>query len=73
MDHPTKLMEMSQVREIAARFVRDEPLPHGDLRVANDTLQIMRQEAAQYGLTEADVVRAMARVRKEAGLRLPYM
>ncbi len=61
MEHPTKLMEMSEVRGIVARFVRDEPLPHDDLQVANDTLQIMRREAAQYGLTEADVVRAILR------------
>ena len=61
MEHRTELMEMSEVRGVAARFVRDEPLPRGDLQVANDTLQIMRKEAARYGLTEADVVRAILR------------
>ena len=61
MEHRTELMEMSEVRGVAARFVRDEPLPHGDLQLANDTLQIIRREAAQYGLTEADVVRAILR------------
>ena len=56
MEHPTKLMEMSEVRGIVARFVRDEPAPYGDLQVASDTIQTMRQEAAKYGLTAADVV-----------------
>ena len=55
------LMEMSEVRGIVARFVRDEPAPYGDLQVANDTIQTMRQEAAKYGLTAADVVRANLR------------
>ena len=41
------LMEMSEVRGIVARFVRDEPAPSGDLQVANDTIQTMCQEAAK--------------------------
>ena len=61
MEHQTELMEMSEVRGMVARFVRDEPPPYGDLQVANDTIQIMRQEAAKYGLTAADVVRAILR------------
>ncbi len=61
MEHQTKLMEMSEVRGIVARLVRDEPAPYGDVQVANDTIQTMRQEAAKYGLTAADVVRAILR------------
>ena len=61
MEHPTKLMEMSDVRGIVARFVRDEPAPYGHLQVAKHTIQAMRQEAAKYGLTAADVVRAILR------------
>lgn len=61
MEHQTELMEMSEVRGMVARFVRDEPAPYGDLQLANDTIQTMRQEAAKYGLTAADVVRAILR------------
>ena len=61
MEHHIELMEMSEVRGMVARLVLDEPVPHGDLQVANDTLQTMRQEAAKYGLTAADVVRAILR------------
>ena len=59
MEHPTELMEVSEVRGIVARFVRDEPATYGDLQVAKDTIETMRQEAAEYGLTAADVVRAI--------------
>ncbi len=59
MEHKIELMEMSEVRGMVARFVRDEPVPRGDLQVANDMLQTMRREAANYGLTAADVVRAI--------------
>ena len=55
------LMEMSEVRGIVARFVRDEPAPSGDLQVANDTIQTMCQEAAKCGLTAVGVVRAILR------------
>jgi len=55
------LMEMSEFRGIVARFVRDEPAPYSDLQVANETIQTMCQEAAEYGLTAVDVVRAILR------------
>ena len=66
-------MGMSEVRGLAARFVRDEPAPYGDLQAANDTIQTIRQVAAQYGLTEADVVRAILRpaLEKKRGCDCP--
>ncbi len=39
----------------------DGPAPDDAFQVARDTVQTMCQEAARYGLTTADVVRAILR------------
>ncbi len=60
MRHPA-LMEASEVRAIFARLVREQPTPDDQIQAARDTLQLMCQEGAEYGLTTADVVRALLR------------
>ena len=60
MDH-TEPMEFSKVRAVAARAVREEPTPNDLIRAARDTLEVMCQEAEAYGLTTADVVKALLR------------
>ena len=57
----TALMEFSEIRAIFARVVREQPTPSDQIQAARETLQLMCQEAAEYGLTTADVVRALLR------------
>ena len=57
----TELMEISEVRAIFARVVREQPTSNDQIQAARETLQLMCQEAAEYGLTTADVVRALLR------------
>ncbi len=60
MQH-TELMEFSEVRAIFARFAREQPTPSDQIQAAREALQLMCQEAAEYGLTTADVVKALLR------------
>jgi len=57
----TDLMGISEVRAIFARVVREQPTPNDQIQAARETLQVMCQEAAEYGITTADVVRALLR------------
>ena len=57
----TEPMDFSEVRAIFARAVREQPTPSDQIQAARETLQRMCQEAAEYGLTTADVVRALLR------------
>ena len=57
----TALMEISKVRAVFARVVRGQPTPNDQIQAARETLQLMCQEAAEYGITTADVVRAVLR------------
>ncbi len=61
MMRDTALVEASEVRAIFARVVREQPTPDDQIQAARDTLERMCQEAAEYGLTTADVVRALLR------------
>ena len=61
MMHHTELMDFSEVRAIAARTVREEQTPNDLIEAARETLQVMCREAAEYGLTTADVVGALLR------------
>ena len=53
------LLEVSDVRGIVALMVIDEPIAPIVVDVARDTLEAMLEEAAKYGLTDADVIRAV--------------
>jgi len=55
------LMEFSEVRAVFARVVREQPTPNDQIQAARETLQLMCQEAAEYGLTTADVIKALLR------------
>ena len=57
----TDLMEISEIRAIFARVVREQPTPNDQIQAARETLQQMCLEAAEYGLTTADVVKALLR------------
>lgn len=54
-------LKFSEARAIAARAVRGEPTPADLIQAARESLQVMFQEAAVYGLTTADVVSTLLR------------
>ena len=57
----SRFVELSEVRAMAAHLVRERPVPHHVVQVARDAVQGICDEAARYGLTTADVVRAVLR------------
>lgn len=59
--YQTRLTEISQLREIVSHIVREEPIRPDVVQAARNTLQALCQEAAEYGLSTADVVRAVLR------------
>ncbi len=61
MNFQTQPLKFSQVRAVAARSVRGVPTPNDLMQAARESLQFMCQEAAEYGLTKADIVRALLR------------
>ena len=61
MNYQIQLFKFSEVRAVAARAVREEPTPNDLIQAARESLQVMCQEAAVYGLTTADVVGALLR------------
>ncbi len=52
-------MEISAVRATIKQLVHGQPVPDKVIQLARDTVQSMCQEASGYGLTEADVIRAV--------------
>ncbi len=64
MTSKIELMEISELRGVLAcawGVSGDGAAPDDAFQVARDTVQTMCQEAARYGLTTADVVRAILR------------
>ena len=64
MTRKIELMEISELREVltyACGVSGDGPALNDAVQVAHDTVQTMCQDAARYGLTRADVVRAIFR------------
>ncbi len=61
MMHQTEMMGISEVRGIVKRVVREEPTPLYAVGAARDAVQTMCEEAAQYGLTPADIVKGVLR------------
>ena len=59
MMYQTEMMDVPQVRRIVKRVVRGEPTSLADVLAARETIQTMCQEAAQYGLTTADVLKTV--------------
>ena len=59
MVHQAEVMNIPAVRAIAAQAVRQQPIPDDLVQAARKALQSMCHEAAEYGLTTADVVRAV--------------
>ncbi len=55
----TKIMDISQVRRIFKRVIREEPTPMDVVQAARESVQTMCQEAAQHGLTTADVLKTV--------------
>jgi hypothetical protein len=56
-----QMKEISEVRNMVVQAAWERPVPEEAAQNARDTMQIMYQEAAKYGLTRADVVRAILR------------
>ena len=61
MMHQTEMMDISEVRRIVKRVVREEPTPLDVVEDARDAVQTMCEESAQYGLTPADIVKGVLR------------
>ena len=61
MSHRIQPLSFAEVRAIAARAMREEPIPNDLIQAASESLLVMCQEAELYGLTTADVVRALLR------------
>ena len=61
MMHQTEMIDISEVRRIVERVVREEPTPLDVVEAARDAVQTMCEEAAQYGLTPADIVKGVLR------------
>lgn len=59
MMRQTELMEISEVRAMVRQVAHGQPVPDKVIQLARDTVQAMCQEAAGYGLTEAEVVKAV--------------
>ncbi len=57
--HQTEMMDISEVRRVVKRVIREEPTPTDVVRAARDAVQTMCDEAAQYGLTPADIVKGV--------------
>ncbi len=57
--HQTEMMDISEVRRIVKRVVREEPTPSDVVQAARDSVQTMCRQAAQYGLTPADIVKGV--------------
>ncbi len=57
--HQTEMMDISEVRGIVKRVVAEEPTPMDVVQAARETVQTMCREAAQYGLTPADIVKGV--------------
>ena len=54
-----ELMDVSKLREVVALVVREAPVPHSVVQAAHETVRDMRQQGAQYGLSDRDVVAAV--------------
>ena len=61
MNYQIQLLKFSEVRAIATRAVRGEPTPSNLIQAACESLQVMCQEATEYGIPTADVVAALLR------------
>ncbi len=61
MMRQTEMMDIFEVRRIVKRVVREEPTPLDVVGAARDAVQTMCEEAAQYGLTPADIVKGVLR------------
>ena len=59
--YQTQLTEISQLRGIVSHIVREQPIRQDVVQAARRTLQVLCQEATEYGLTTADVIRAVLR------------
>ncbi len=59
MMYQTEMMDISEVLRIVKRVVREEPTPMDVVQAARETVQTMCRQAAQYGLTPADIVKSV--------------
>ena len=59
MMRQTEIMDIYEVRRIFKRVIREEPTPLDVVQADRESVQTMCQEAAQYGLTSADVLKTV--------------
>lgn len=57
----TELKSIFEIRDVVASLGREEPIPADTVQAAQSTFQDMCNEAAEFGLPAADVIRAMLR------------
>ena len=56
-----ELMSFSEVRGTIARVVREDSVPDDVAQAAQESLRATLREAARFGLTQADVLKAVLR------------
>ena len=54
-----QLMEFSEVRAVTKQVVHGQRVPYRVVQLARRRFQTICREAAEYGLTQADVIRAV--------------
>ena len=57
--HQDQVMAISEVRAIAALFIREQPVFPRAVQSARGTVHMMCYESDKYGLTTAEVIRAV--------------
>lgn len=59
MTQQAQRQQVSEVRAIAGQVARQQPVPQDFVEAGRGSLQAMFQDAAAYGFTEADVIKAV--------------
>jgi len=54
-------IEVTRIRDLALQVSRDQAVPSDAAESARDTIRTICKEASKFGLTTADVVRALFR------------
>ena len=54
-------MHISDVRQVVAELIREQPVSQPALEAARDTVRRMCDQAGEHGMTKAEVVKAVLR------------
>ena len=56
-----ELMEISDVRQVMAELIKEEHVPQAIVYAAQETVSGMCRDASEFGITNAEVVKAVLR------------